>query len=85
VQLIMPPLVHLVQGQCHRLNENDDKFICSSGNWKQLHMAQLGLLGLLLFSPLFDFQEVQKQKQLIKVVLDTPSSRKLMYGSAEGV
>lgn len=84
IQLFMSPLVQVAQGSCHRLGGEGESETCSEGFWKQLHLAQLVLLFVLLYIPIIDYQVEHSRKRRIKTILDT-MSKKIIYGSVDDV
>jgi MFS family permease len=84
LQLIMVPIVQLVQGTCHNYNSTEVALIadtCQHGKWVDLHIIEAIILGLLFLVPLFDHRaNLHSQKWLKKLAL-LRSSWRILYNS----
>jgi MFS family permease len=67
-QLFLATLVEAVQGDC-REQKQEAQGDCNHGFWKQLHIIQFVVLGVLMIVPLQDRRDRLEQERLMKTVL----------------
>ena len=81
-QLFLATLDEAVQGDCHEGGSQDDMTSCNHGGWKQLHIVQFVILGVLLLIPIQDYRDkLERQRQMSEILNETPPSPK--YGSLQ--